>query len=56
MKTDYQIFTKALPQERFEYLRQRLGMASIRDEHEYQEVKEVNKVTDITSTYGKTTW
>jgi hypothetical protein len=37
VKTDYQIadfFTKSLPPERFEYLRQRLRMASIRDDHD----------------------
>ena len=57
MKTDYQIadfFTKALPPERFEYLRKRLGMASIRDEHdsEKQKVKEVTNKSTITSTSG----
>lgn len=59
VKTDYQIadfFTKSLPPERFEYLRQRLGMASIRDDHEEEtpKVKAVNNVADITRTSGNT--
>ena len=57
MKTDYQIadfFTKSLPPERFEYLRQRLGMASIRDDHDEEttKVKVANNVADITRTSG----
>lgn len=44
-----------MPPERFEYLRQRLGMENIRDEHDddTQKFKEVTKVSDITSTSGK---
>ena len=61
VKTDYQItdfFTKALPTERFEYLRQLLGMTSIRDEHdeETKKVNEVNKLADITRTLGNSKW
>ena len=61
VKTDYQIayfFTKYLPPERFEYLRQRLGMASIRDDHDEEtpKVKAVNNVADITRTSSNSKW
>jgi hypothetical protein len=57
VKIDYQtadFFTKSLPPERFEYLRQRLGMESIRDDHDEEtpKVKAVNNVADITRTSG----
>lgn len=61
MKTDYKIadfFTISLPPERFEYLRQRLGMASICDDHDEEtpNVKAVNNVADITRTSGNSKW